>query len=1071
MWRLCLSDLVPCGGYRGFGMTLLKAQLVKAGAGTGKTKSLVEEVYKTFKDFSEVKGRKPKLMVCTFTKKATQELRERLFETAKVDLGRGGTEFLNYIQSSSLYISTIDGILNKLLRQYGYKLNLSPDFNISYGKSNETLFDSLAEECVYGKYFFLLRKIPYPYLRELFLFYFNCCLKYGKVSFYDEKDFKNFEEQKQLFVAGKNSDTTDLTKNIDFFKQNNSPLAQLKDVEAIKELFKEEKSFEKEEFTSLFNEFHQAGNELFSKFMEKKKQKALLNIEDLLLFSLILLRQNPKTAQSFSREWDYWLVDEYQDTSWIQEQIIEQITKFKNVFCVGDPGQSIYSFRGADPQVFKRRENVLGKQTQELNTNYRSSSELIYFYNDFFPKEKDFIKFNPPKGQKINLDKPSVHFLTYEPVGECYKQQVFKALYHYIKKLKTEGFGYNEIAILSSKTKYLAETASYLRSQGLPLMLYSSKNFVAKRKILDALFLLKFLINPYDDINVKALLRTPYFRLSDQELADSSCEHFKLSQNKNSLSFWSFVKEKFCSSLVIKSLSSYLLLKKEQGLVLSFERALLDSGFMDASYFQDPTGSSESNLWKFLSLLHKNNSFALELFYSLMEEGDGEEEAEAPACENSQSIELMTIHKSKGLEFENVVILDFSIQNSILQLGDKAKDSMIFDEKRKKASFAVPIGGRNKKKVKSFGHKFHLKAQDQEKLLERDRLLYVAMTRARQSLAFFIPNSPPKKNSWLSRISFFDKFPGLIEKNCDEKNKLLSWKLKEGDYKTNKYSFGVKSSEGICRSSEEFMASKIFLCKRSRLKKESDVLVPDFIKRQKSSKNISEEDGPLEKNVPSLYKGQPVITAKDLHFSPVSEIQFKSSKDFVEYGRAGEQKKIAEVGAGQKTKTVFSLTQAKNTLFKAHLGMQLHLFLQQLSFFSFKEIQTLIANSLLSEENKKQVEGALLYILELKNPDMRLFLKTGFPEWSFKFKRRNVILQGQIDLWIKDQDGIHLFDYKSSFGPQVKKQLIFYSWVLNEFYKPENIFMYEVYPFQKTIKKSLYSLEDEQLLKTWLKLR
>ena len=72
-------------------------------------------------------------------------------------------------------------------------------------------------------------------------------------------------------------------------------------------------------------------------------------------------------------------------------------------------------------------------------------------------------------------------------------------------------------------------------------MLYSSKSFSQKRLILDALFLLKFLINPYDNINLKALLRTPYFRLSDQDLADSSYEHFEFCKNKEPCSFWSFI--------------------------------------------------------------------------------------------------------------------------------------------------------------------------------------------------------------------------------------------------------------------------------------------------------------------------------------------------------------------------------------------------------------------------------------------------------------------------------------------------------------------------------------------------
>ena len=82
-------------------------------------------------------------------------------------------------------------------------------------------------------------------------------------------------------------------------------------------MFEEEESFKADDFVPLFEEFDRAGKEFFLSFLEKKKKTALLDIEDLLLFSLALLRENPKTAQSFSKEWNYWLIDEYQDTSWI----------------------------------------------------------------------------------------------------------------------------------------------------------------------------------------------------------------------------------------------------------------------------------------------------------------------------------------------------------------------------------------------------------------------------------------------------------------------------------------------------------------------------------------------------------------------------------------------------------------------------------------------------------------------------------------------------------------------------------------------------------------------------------
>ena len=1182
----------------------LEPQLVKAGAGTGKTTYLVNEVHSLFRKFRDKKGRDPRLIVCTFTRKASQELKERLFEMAVKGLSKkeeqtskqkaSGEEkqnprketnntqenqslFLNYIQSPSLHISTIDGILNLFLRRYGHRIDLSPDFQLSHGQASESLFDSLAEEFVFEKNFSLLKKIPYPFLKELFLFYFRSCLKYGKVSFYNKKDFEEFNQDRKLFLEAKdllkkgNKQNFDIIKVKQSFEKHNSPLAKLlnedKDIGRFKKIFTEEEKFQVDEFLPLFEEFHQAGKEFFLSFMEKKKSKALLDMDDQLLFSLDLLRESPKTAQDFSGEWDYWLIDEYQDTSWIQEQIIDRITGFENVLCVGDPAQSIYLFRSADPRVFKRREESLGKPVKKLDTNYRSSAELIYFYNDFFPKNKDFMKFKPPENKQAFVDKPCVYFLTYEKNKEQkdqYNQQSLTALYHYIQKLITEGSSYSDIAVLSLKNDNLAEIADYLRRQNLPLILYSSKNFAQKRLILDALFLLKFLINPYDNTNLKALLRTPYFRLSDQELADSSYEHFKLCGNKEPISFWSFVKTNFSDRIIIKSLSSYLEWTKERGFVRSFEKALMDSGLMDLSYFQDPTGSSESNLWKLLYLLNKNSFSALELFYSLMDEGNEEGfNNEAPPCESSESIELMTIHKSKGLEFKHIIVMDFSIADSSLRSGDKTKDLIIYDEIKQKMAFAVPVGGRDNPKVKSYGHEIYNKTKEEEKLFEKERFFYVAMTRAKQSLALFIPNSPPEQNSWLSRVSFFKEFVGseghhtLLEEQYNKKDKKLkSWKLNEGHYRTSHYSFCVKSSESICQSPDQFIDSdrkskSSFTVKKAseleslslikEVKERSESESPSLIKKAEGkeenlvvtgedqsfkarSKIIpgSEEDfinSVKDSKVISLSKkeGQkkeiPILTGVEKYFKG-SALQIKSSKDFVDdiekdqfSGEGMEAYESAQPIKAKKgsdeilyrqdvdlqkpeisnekpennfqenpaqQKETFSpvyLSKTKNILFKTHLGRHLHLFLQRLSYQSFERIQSFIKDSFLSKEDQKKIKQALIYIIELKEPQMNLFLKTGFSEWPFKCQKQNVLLQGRIDLWGWDSDEIHLFDYKSSISQssQTEKQLIFYSWILDEFYHPKNVWMYEVYPFQQTIRKKLYDSSHKKMFENWLK--
>ena len=694
---------------------------------------------------------------------------------------------------------------------------------------------------------------------------------------------------------------------------------------------------------------------------------------------------------------------------------------------------------------------------------------------------------------------PVFIFFTYDKPkhqGDKYSKTALTALCRYIQKLKREGSSYSDMAILSSNNDNLMEIGTYLRSQNLPLMLHSSKNFAQNRLILDALFLLKFLINPYDNINLKALLRTPYFHLSDQELADSSYEYSKLCKDKDKeiYSFWSFIRKKFSNRVFVQSLSAYLTDKRKQGLIQSFEKALMDSGIMELAYFQDSTGSSSANLWKLLCLLKRSGSSPLEIFYSLIAGEEGENSnKEAPSCEHKESIPLMTIHKSKGLEFQHVIVMDSSIADSSLKLGDERDNFIIFDEDRQKMALAVPLGGRDNSKIKSYGHEVYIKKQKWERLLERERLFYVAMTRAKQSLALFIPNAVPQKNSWLNGISFFKEFAvpkgghPLLEEQYDEKDKakLKSWKLNEGLYTTGKYLVCVQSSESVCQANTE-KSLNIMAEFRGKDTTESKGDGQDSSKQKVSAltggekyfggdrelqvrssghfvKDTMEGEEVSKENVNS-YKGLP---KEDRRFSYKTGMDFKKSdvKD-----KNMDADSLEKSPQKNKIKDSFYFSREKNILFKTHLGNHLHFFLQRLSHRSLDQVQPLIENSFLSKGDQEKIQRALIYINELKKPLMSSFLKTGFSEWPFKMKKNNVLLQGQVDLWGWESDEIHLFDYKSSLSQSslAKKQLIFYSWVLNEFYHPKKIWMYEVYPFQQKVCSLFYNESHNSLVENWL---
>lgn len=823
---------------------LFQSEMIRAGAGTGKTYQLIEKIYHLFHKSLEMQKRAPRLIVCTFTKKASQELKERLFKKAfesSHDFSNPHfslkDSFLDYISSSSLQVGTIDSILYQLLKKYGQEIQLNPDFEVSSEDLNSQLFDSLSYEFFYKKHFSVLKKLTYPHLKAILLSYYRHRIQYPSLSFYDEEDFRDFTNEKDFFKDIKNISSEDLKKHSEeslnkqsyiyemylksqkFYnkkkvktkedlKKESEILSKEFSYEDRKKIFKEEDIFKAQNFLPLFQDLQNIAEDFFISFLKKKKQSLFLSVEDLLLLSYHLLDSKPGLSKKINQDWDYWMIDEYQDTSLLQDQIIQKITGFKNVFCVGDPGQSIYSFRGADPEVFRKREKKLidiGGSFKELKVNRRSSPALISFYNDFFPKEQ-FVKLENLKEKKASQDSNNqeenkkrhkssyLSFFTYDL--EEGKEIVLRALFQYIQQLSQRA-SYSDIAILCSKNEDIIEVSDYLKKQKTPIMISGSKTISQNRVVLDSLFLLKFLINPYDNNNLKALLRTPYFRLFDEELADSSYEYEDLhtkkyiengKKDRGRESFWSFIKNKHQEMYFVESLSFHLENYKSKGLFEAFKQALFESGIMTLADFQDPTGSSSASLWKLMSLLKKSQKPPLDLFYNLTEKSISANHFQEPLGRvQTQLTELMTIHKSKGLQFKHVIVLDFSMGKAISSSKTGGENDSIYDPLRKKMSFSVPLGDRDRKKIKTYGHKMYKLLKRRDKIQEKDNLFYVAMTRAEESLAIFIPQGgSPEKNSWLHRISYFERVEDLLDKE-------KQWSLNSGVYDRDQYLLTVEN--------------------------------------------------------------------------------------------------------------------------------------------------------------------------------------------------------------------------------------------------------------------------------------
>ena len=987
----------------------LKSEVIQAGAGTGKTHSLTEKVFEVIEKTQKELGRYPRLLVCTFTRKATQELKERLYKKA---LESENWEMLDYIHSPNLHISTIHGIFSLLLQKHGYQYGISSDFNEFSSQQEEMILNQLASKFLFQQHFSLLKQASFSHLSKALREYSVARLKNPKCRLLNKEDLKRLKAgYEKVRTEGDDLSVTCLTQ-----------------AELEKSYETKEPPAPEESFLSFFKEFETLAQEFFTEFIKQKKSSGVLAINDLELWTLDLLRKKPAVAKSFAKDWDYWFIDEYQDTSWIQEQIISKITQFKNVFCVGDPKQSIYIFRGADPEVFNRRIESCKGQITNLETNRRSQASLIHFFNDFFPVGKGFLKLKPLDSKKTQTRfSPAVSFLCYEdtkekPPEEGDEEELtsnsFKGICSHIQKLIKKGASYKDICVLGFQNDHLLQLSHFLRSKKLPVELHSKTGFSSKRVILDSLFLLKFLMNPYDDENLVALLRTPYFRIADLNLSQI-CHSWYLenkkdvkdpsssSQTKKQVSLWNFLLKHHKDSIVL--LEECQTFKKEKGICFAFEKSLFETGFMDLIEMGDASGMEEANLWKLIYLVRDrvhSMKNPLSLYYSLSKDLQDSEFlfqnafAEAPSYkEEANFVSLMTVHSSKGLEFEHVIIFNLTKKEP------REDNEMVFNEKEAWFALSASFDGTNTDKQKCLPHKVYNREQTKKRMEEKERYLYVAMTRAVQTLTILTPLSQPK-HIW------FEKFPFFTEKFLEIDGKKMNLKV-EGLQKEKNYNFLVErvKDETLLSENEE---------------EEASVKLPLKIKKS---------------GFPAVKTVQDFI--KDTH-----------SPSYLEEEQPG--------------KLDFNFNRVKNTFFSSYKGNRLHNYLKLLSQTDLDFVLEKVSCSYLNSEDKKDLSKAIQWVFE--QPQMGDALKLGFPEWSFQLNKKNVLLKGRIDLWCKKEDEIWIFDYKSSNSKsqEVKKQLVFYACILEEIYKPKKIRLFGVYPFQKEIKEWECSMQEKKEFIPWL---
>jgi len=237
-------------------------------------------------------------------------------------------------------------------------------------------------------------------------------------------------------------------------------------------------------------------------YMERKKERNVMDYDDLLLNWKRLLIEKPDIAAVYAEQFQHILVDEYQDTNKLQAELIDLLAvKHKNVMVVGDDAQSIFAWRGAEfTNIYEFPKRYPNAETYKLELNYRSTPEILGLANVSiannrrqFPKTLEAIK-------KSKDFKPAL-----VPCSDVEQQSAFVA--SRILELRDEGTSLEEIGVLYRSHYHSIELQLELTRRNIPYRVQSGVRFFEQAHIKDVISYLRIICNPRDELAWKRILK------------------------------------------------------------------------------------------------------------------------------------------------------------------------------------------------------------------------------------------------------------------------------------------------------------------------------------------------------------------------------------------------------------------------------------------------------------------------------------------------------------------------------------------------------------------------------------
>lgn len=404
-----------------------------------------------------------------------------------------------------------------------------------------------------------------------------------------------------------------------------------------------------EELKARFSQTSDRNEEIFLRYLYEQKKCFGCDFNDIINFASYILDNFPDVLKKWQDRMQYVMVDEFQDVSKRQYKIAQLLAgKHGNLFIVGDPDQTIYSWRGSHVKLFLDFDKVYPEaRTIVLNTNYRSTPEILNASNTLI--EKNIIRF--PKVLKPTLTNGEM------PLYNHTRSEKEEALWIYdeINRLHNEGVSLNKIAILYRAHYLTRPLEECFMEKGLPYKIYSGIEFYGRKEVKDIICYLRML-TAADDMAFLRTINTPSRKIGKKKIA-----YLKDYAENSNLSLYEALKGNLDSALFtntqalryVEAIESVKENLKDHQLGDILQMVLDRSGYEEFLRLQGDQERLDNvaELKRAIENAGQDDDATLEDFLSrvaLLTNLDHEDLHE--------SVKLMTIHTSKGMEYPYVFI-------------------------------------------------------------------------------------------------------------------------------------------------------------------------------------------------------------------------------------------------------------------------------------------------------------------------------------------------------------------------------------------------------------------------------